>query len=155
MLCLKVIRFHQTFHYVLYHFFSLWFRSITGTDPADDKLWISGGHNPQVSGGNVMTSEFLHADGTLSAGPALTDIAAKGRFFMIGKFPYQSRYFQINTCKSLLSEGWSFDTIGNWLCLVLLHARSHLAWADFEIKVKRIAHSIVHFDQWNKLISKM
>ena len=31
-----------------------------------------------------MTSEFLHADGTLSAGPALSDIAAKGRFFMIG-----------------------------------------------------------------------
>ena len=30
-----------------------------------------------------------------------------------------------------------------------------LARADFEIKVKRIAHSIVHFDQWNKLISKM
>ena len=27
-----------------------------------------------------------------------------------------------------------------------------LARADFEIKVKRIAHSIVHFDQWNKLI---
>jgi hypothetical protein len=51
---------------------------IKGTDPADDKLWISGGHNPQVSGGNVMTSEFLHADGTLSAGPALSDIAAKG-----------------------------------------------------------------------------
>ena len=33
--------------------------------------------------------------------------------------------------------------------------KAHLAWADFEIKVKRIAHSIVHFDQWNKLISKM
>ena len=32
---------------------------------------------------------------------------------------------------------------------------SHLAWADFRIKVKRIEHSIVHFDQWNKLISKM
>ena len=32
---------------------------------------------------------------------------------------------------------------------------SHLAWADFKIKVKQIAHSIVHFDQWNKLISKM
>ena len=31
----------------------------------------------------------------------------------------------------------------------------HLAWADFEIKVKQIAHSIVHFDHWNKLISKM
>ena len=30
-----------------------------------------------------------------------------------------------------------------------------LAWAGFKIKVKRIAHSIVHFDQWNKLISKM
>ena len=24
---------------------------------------------------------------------------------------------------------------------------SHLAWVDFEIKVKQIAHSIVHFDQ--------
>ena len=34
-------------------------------------------------------------------------------------------------------------------------ASPHLAWADFKIKVKRIAHSIVHFDQWNKLISKM
>ena len=32
---------------------------------------------------------------------------------------------------------------------------SHLAWADFRIKVKQIAHSIVQFDQWNKLISKM
>ena len=30
-----------------------------------------------------------------------------------------------------------------------------LAPADFEIKVERIAHSIVHFDQRNKLISKM
>ena len=33
--------------------------------------------------------------------------------------------------------------------------KSPLAPADFEIKVKRIAHSIVHFDQRNKLISKM
>ena len=33
--------------------------------------------------------------------------------------------------------------------------RVHLAWVDFEIKVKQIVHSIVHFDQWNKLISKM
>ena len=32
---------------------------------------------------------------------------------------------------------------------------THLAWPDFKIKVKQIAHSIVHFDQWNKLISKM
>ena len=32
---------------------------------------------------------------------------------------------------------------------------THLAWADFKIKVKRIAHSTVHFDQWNPLISKM
>ena len=31
--------------------------------------------------------------------------------------------------------------------------KTPLAPADFEIKVKRIAHSIVHFDQWNKLIS--
>ena len=31
----------------------------------------------------------------------------------------------------------------------------HLAWADFKIKVKQIAHSTVHFDQWNLLISKM
>ena len=30
-----------------------------------------------------------------------------------------------------------------------------LARVDFEIKVKWIAHSIVHFDQWNKQISKM
>ena len=41
-----------------------------------------------------------------------------------------------------------------FVCFVLLPI-SHLAWADFRIKVKRIAHSIVHFDQWNKLISKM
>ena len=32
---------------------------------------------------------------------------------------------------------------------------SHLAWAGFEIKVKQIAHSTLHFDQWNTLISKM
>ena len=32
---------------------------------------------------------------------------------------------------------------------------AHLAWADFEIKVKQIAHSILRFDQWNSLISKM
>ena len=25
-------------------------------------------------------------------------------------------------------------------------SEAHLAWADFEIKVKRIVHSIVHFD---------
>ena len=31
---------------------------------------------------------------------------------------------------------------------------THLAWADFEIKVKRIAHSTVRFDQWKPLISK-
>ena len=41
-----------------------------------------------------------------------------------------------------LQENWSFPV-------------SHLAWADFKIKVKRIAHSIVHFDQWSPLISKM
>ena len=50
-----------------------------------------------------------------------------------------------------------------WAGLAVLFSRqipnishnSPLAPADFEIKVKRIAHSIVHFDQWNKLISKM
>ena len=31
----------------------------------------------------------------------------------------------------------------------------HLACADFKIKVKQIAHSTVHFDWWNPLISKM
>ena len=31
----------------------------------------------------------------------------------------------------------------------------HLAWADFKIKVKQIAHSTLRFDQWNPLISKM
>ena len=31
----------------------------------------------------------------------------------------------------------------------------HLAWADFKIKAKQIAHSTVHFNQWNPLISKM
>ena len=31
----------------------------------------------------------------------------------------------------------------------------HLAWADFKIKVKQIAYSTMHFDQWNPLISKM
>ena len=67
----------------MYDFFTLWFHSITGTDPADDKLWIAGGHNPQVSGHSVFTTEFLHADGTLSAGPQLSDIGGKGRFFMI------------------------------------------------------------------------
>ena len=42
-----------------------------GTDPANDKLWILGGHNNQVSGHLLDTSEFLHADGTVSAGPNL------------------------------------------------------------------------------------
>jgi hypothetical protein len=32
-------------------------------------------------------------------------------------------------------------------------SKAHLA--DFKIKVKQIAHSRVHFDQWNPLISKM
>ena len=32
---------------------------------------------------------------------------------------------------------------------------THLAWADFEIKIKWIAHSTLRFDQWNPLISKM
>ena len=38
-----------------------------------------------------------------------------------------------------------------WRCICI----SHLAWADFEIKVKQIAHSTLRFDQWNLLISKM
>ena len=42
-----------------------------------------------------------------------------------------------------------------WQSPVAVNEATHLAWADFRIKVKRIAHSIVHFDQWNKLISKM
>ena len=52
-----------------------------------------------------------------------------------------------------ISRKFSFDhfTIGKQFESRL----SPLARADFEIKVKRIAHSIVHFDQWNKLISKM
>ena len=29
---------------------------------------------------------------------------------------------------------------------------AHLAWADFKIKVKRIAHSTVHFDQKKNVI---
>ena len=33
-------------------------------------------------------------------------------------------------------------------------ALAHLAWVDFEIKVKQIAHSTLRFDQWNPLISK-
>ena len=39
-----------------------------GTDPSNDKLWIFGGN-----GGNGIldTSEFLHADGTVSVGPNL------------------------------------------------------------------------------------
>ena len=37
----------------------------------------------------------------------------------------------------------------------IIPTHPHLAWADFEIKVEQIAQSIVHFDQWNKLISKM
>ena len=32
---------------------------------------------------------------------------------------------------------------------------THLAWADFKIKVKPISHSTVHFDQWNPLMSKI
>ena len=32
---------------------------------------------------------------------------------------------------------------------------SHLAWADFKIKVKQIAQSTVNFDQWNPLILNM
>ena len=35
--------------------------------------------------------------------------------------------------------------------LALNACLAHLAWADFKIKVKRIAHSTVHFDQWSKL----
>ena len=45
--------------------------SYLGTDPANDKMWILGGHNNQVSGHLLDTSEFLHADGTVSAGPNL------------------------------------------------------------------------------------
>ena len=37
----------------------------------------------------------------------------------------------------------------------LFQSGAHLARADFKIKVKQIAHSTVHFDQWNPLISKM
>ena len=29
---------------------------------------------------------------------------------------------------------------------------SHLAWADFKIKVKQITQTTVHFDQWNSLL---
>ena len=36
-------------------------------------MWILGGHNSQVSGGLLDTSEFLHADGTVSAGPTIVD----------------------------------------------------------------------------------
>ena len=32
---------------------------------------------------------------------------------------------------------------------------SHLAWADFKIKVKQKVHSKLQFDQWKPLISKM
>ena len=32
---------------------------------------------------------------------------------------------------------------------------SHLAWADFKIKVKQIEESTLRFDQWNPLISEM
>ena len=28
----------------------------------------------------------------------------------------------------------------------------HLAWADVKIKVKKIVHSTLRFDQWNPLI---
>ena len=31
----------------------------------------------------------------------------------------------------------------------------HLAWVDFKIKVKQIAHFTVYFDQWNPLISNV
>ena len=33
--------------------------------------------------------------------------------------------------------------------------QSHLAWADFKIKVKQIAHSTLRFDQWIPQISKI
>ena len=64
--------------------------------------------------------------------------------------------YELIHCAILVSSEWNF-------CYVVcenLHnlnegASSPLAPADFEIKVKRIAHSIVHFDQRNKLISKM
>ena len=38
---------------------------------------------------------------------------------------------------------------------LFLNFITHLAWADFKIKVKQIAHSTLRFDQWNPLISKM
>ena len=53
-----------------------------------------------------------------------------------------------------LKAGLSYDKIVSY-AMSKDTFKSPLAWAAFEIKVKRIAHSIVHFDQWNKLISKM
>ena len=79
-------------------------------------------------------------------------------------FFWPSKYFaSIKLCQALSRQGAKI-TIPVVRCHYLLCSSAqyvndlywtHLAWADFRIKVKRIAHSIVHFDQWNKLISKM
>ena len=47
-----------------------------GTDPANDKMWFIGGHNynPPIGSqfyGRLDSSEFLHADGSISVGPNL------------------------------------------------------------------------------------
>ena len=47
---------------------------------------------------------------------------------------------------------WAAEDI---ICTCCYNMKTHLAWADFEIKVKQIALSTVHFDQWKPLISKM
>jgi hypothetical protein len=49
---------------------------IKGTDPANDKMWFIGGHNinPPIGSqfyGRLDSSEFLHADGSISVGPNL------------------------------------------------------------------------------------
>ena len=62
-------------------------------------------------------------------------------FSIISKFVCYGFYVKKNVVFTLISFA-----VLKW---------AHLAWAEFRIKVKRIAHSIVHFDQWNKLISKM
>ena len=59
--------------------------------------------------------------------------------------------------ESRRSDWWSLFLKNNsyYADYILFLGIPHLAWVDFKIKVKRIAHSIVHFDQWKKLISKM
>ena len=67
--------------------------------------------------------------------------------FDVEKFEFSAVLFLLLSSECVVSFCWGRA----WV----LTALSHLTWTDFRIKVKRIAHFIVHFDQWNKLISKI